>query len=157
LRLFVHPSSSSLALAHEQGGVAQTLTIDRRQLLERSIPIQKRIFKLAERHLDSSHKEICNLAMAFFEHNDRLFTFLEEEGVEPTNNISERKLRPAVQWRKICFGNRSEAGELATSRLLTVAGTCQMQGVNTLVYLSAAIAAHRRRQAVPSLLSPPPN
>jgi hypothetical protein len=36
--------------------------IDRRQLLLRSIPIQKRIFALAERHLDSSHRgciKIC--------------------------------------------------------------------------------------------------
>lgn len=131
--------------------------IDRQQLLLRSIPIQKRIFELAEHHLDSSHREVRNLAIALFEHNDRLFTFLEKEGVEPTNNISERKLRTAVQWRKICFGNRSEAGELATARLLTVAGTCAMQGVSALVYLSAAIAAHRRRQVAPPLLPPPPN
>jgi hypothetical protein len=55
---------------------------------------------------------------------DRLFTFLENEGVEPTNNSVERALRTGVQWRKICFGNRSASGELATSRLLTVAETC---------------------------------
>lgn len=126
--------------------------IDRDQLLERSIPIQKRIFALAECHLDTPHREVRNLATALFEHNERLFTFLEHEGVEPTNNSSERKLRPAVQWRKICFGNRSGAGELATARLLTIAQTCEMQGVNTLVYLSAAIATYRRRQPVASLL-----
>ena len=44
----------------------------------------------------------------------------EHEGVEPTNNSAERPLRTGVQWRKICFGNRSANGELATSRLLTV-------------------------------------
>ena len=81
--------------------------IDRRQLLLRSIPIQKRIFALAERHLDSPHREVRNLATALFEHNGRLFTFLEHEGVEPTNNSVERALRTGVQWRKICFGNRS--------------------------------------------------
>ncbi len=127
--------------------------MDRQQLKLRSIPIQKKLFELAENHLDSSHREIRNLATAIFEHNGRLFTFLEAEGVEPTNNIAERKLRPPVQWRKICFGNRSEAGGLATGRLLTVAGTCQMQGVNILVYLASAIAAHRRRQPAPSLLA----
>jgi hypothetical protein len=31
------------------------------------------------------------------------FTFLEVQGVEPANNAAERALRPAVQWRKICF------------------------------------------------------
>jgi transposase len=126
--------------------------IDRGQLLLRSIPIQRRIVALAQRHLASPHREVRNLAMALFEHNERLFTFLEHEGVEPTNNSAERALRTGVQWRKICFGNRSANGELATARLLTVAETCDLQRFNILVYLSAAIACHRRRQQVVSLL-----
>jgi len=126
--------------------------MDRRQLLLRSIPIQKRIFALAERHLNSSHREVRNLATALFEHNGRLFTFLELEGVEPTNNSAERALRTGVQWRKICFGSRSANGELATARLLTVAETCDLQSLNILAYLSAAIACHRCRQQVASLL-----
>ena len=126
--------------------------IDRRQLLLRSIPIQKRIFALAERNLDSSHREIRNLASALFEHNERLFTFLEHEGVEPTNNSAERALRTGLQWRKICFGNRSAHGEVATARLLTVAETCDLQRLNILAYLSAAIAFHRSRQQAASLL-----
>ena len=85
-------------------------------------------------------------------HNERLFTFLDREGVEPTNNSAERALRTGVQWRKICFGNRSAEGELATARLLTVAETCDLQRINILAYLSAAIASHRRRQQATSLL-----
>ena len=126
--------------------------IDRRQLILRAIPIEKRIFALAERHLDSRHREVRNLATALFEHNERLFTFLEREGVEPTNNRVERALRTGVQWRKICFGNRSANGELATARLLTVAETCELRGLNVLPYLSAAIARHRKHEPVASLL-----
>jgi len=126
--------------------------MDRQQLLLRSIPIQKRIFTLAERYLNSSHREVRNLATALFEHHGRLFTFLELEGVEPTNNSAERALRTGVQWRKICFGNRSANGELATARLLTVAETCDLQGLNILAYLSAAIACHRSRLQAASLL-----
>jgi transposase len=126
--------------------------IDRNQLVLRSISIEKRIFVLAERHLDSSHREVRNLATALFEHNQRLFTFLEHEGVEPTNNSAERALRTGVQWRKICFGNRSAKGELATARLLTVAETCDLQRLNILAYLSAAIASHRSRRLTASLL-----
>lgn len=126
--------------------------IDRSQLILRSIPIQKRIVELAERHLNSQHREVRNLATALFVYNERLFTFLEEEGVEPTNNSAERALRTGVQWRKVSFGNRSAAGELATARLLTVAETCDRQQRNTLYYLAAAIACHRRRQPVTSLL-----
>jgi len=117
--------------------------IDRQQLLLRSLPIQKQIFTLADKHLNSRHREVGNLARALWEHNERLFTFLEHEGVEPTNNSAERALRTGVQWRKICFGNRSATGELATARLLTVAGTCKLQKLNILAYLSVAIAAHR--------------
>ena len=107
---------------------------------------------MAERHLDSSHREVRNLATALFEHNERLFTFLEHEGVEPTNNSAERALRTGVQWRKTCFGNRSAKGELATARLLTVAETCDLQRLNILAYLSAAIACHRSRMQITSLL-----
>ena len=89
---------------------------------------------------------------ALFVHNQHFFTFVHEEGVAPTNNASERALRTAVQWRKISFGTRSEDGERAVERLLTVAGTCQQQHLNVLVYLTAAIAAHRRHQIAASLV-----
>jgi hypothetical protein len=126
--------------------------IERPELVLRSIPIQERIVGLAERHLDSPHREVRNIARALFEHNERLFTFLVEEGVEPTNNGAERTLRTGVQWRKICFGNRSAAGEVATARLLTIAETCKLQRVNVLAYLTASIASFRRGQKQASLL-----
>jgi transposase len=126
--------------------------IDRRQLLLRSIPIQQRIFALAERNLDSRHREVGNLAAALFEHTQRLFSFLEYEGVEPTNNSAERALRTGVQWRKICFGTRSANGELATARLLTVSETCDLQNLNILAYLSNALVRYRSRQLPVSLL-----
>jgi transposase len=81
-----------------------------------------------------------------------LFTFLEHDGVEPTNNSAERALRTGVQWRRICFGNRSAEGELATSHPPTVSETCDLQRLNILAYLSAAIACHRSRRLVASLL-----
>jgi hypothetical protein len=115
-------------------------------------PHSKADFRFGRTASDSPHREVRNLATALFEHNERLFTFLEQESVEPTNHSAERALRPAVQSRKICFGNRSAQGELATARLLTVSETCDRQDVNTLTYLSAAIASHRRRQQIPSLL-----
>lgn len=134
-----------------QGGL-----IDRRQLILRSIPLQKRWFALAEQYLDSNDKEVRNLATALFQHCGRLFTFIEHPGVEPTNNCVERALRIAVQLRKINFGNRSAQGEVATARLLTVTQTCRMQGRNALGYLTEAIICHRRHQPAPSLLPHPP-
>ena len=126
--------------------------MDRRQLLLRSIPIQQRIFALAERNLNSRHREVGNLAGALFDHAERLFGFLEYDGVEPTNNSAERALRTGVQWRKICFGNRSANGELATARLLTISETCDLQNLNILAYLSNALVRYRSRQLPVSLL-----
>jgi transposase len=126
--------------------------LDRRQLILKSIPLQKKLFALAEAHLDDTDNEVRNLATALFTHFERLFTFLEEEGVEPTNNVAERILRTAVQWRKISFGNRSRNGEIATARLLTVAQTCKRQRRHALSYLTDAVRCHRRQVTAPSLL-----
>ena len=126
--------------------------IDRQQLLEKSIPLQKKLFALAEAHLDDEDREVRNLATALFIHFERLFTFLKEEGVEPTNNSVERSLRTAVQWRKTSFGNRSRNGEIATARLLTVAQPCKRQQRHVLGYLTDAVRCHRRQAPAPSLL-----
>ena len=131
---------------------ARGAPLTRDELITKVLPIEKRIFALGERHLDAPNKDVRNLAAAFFVHNQHLFTFVHEEGVEPTNNAAERALRTAVQWRKIMFGNRSDAGERAVERLLAVTRTCQLQQINALAYLTAAVAAHRRHQKVASLL-----
>lgn len=128
--------------------------IDRRVLLEKSIPLQKKLFALAEAHLDDADRDVRNMATALFTNFHRLFTFLEEEGVEPTNNTAEQALRTAVQWRKTSFGNRSRNGEIATGRLLTVAQTCKKQKRHLLSYLTEAVRCHRRQTAAPSLLPP---
>ena len=93
----------------------------------------------------------CQVARAWALHLEHFFNFLHEESVEPTNNVAERALRPPVQWRKTSFGTRSDEGERAVERLLTVTRTCQLQQLSALVHLAAAIRAHRRRQVVASL------
>ena len=125
---------------------------DRRELVLKSIPLQQKLFALAEAHLDDTDREVRNLATALFFQSHRLYTFLDEEGVEPTNNVVEQSLRTAVQWRKISFGNRSSNGEIATARLLTIAQTCKKQRRHVLTYLTEAVRCHRRGAAPPSLL-----
>lgn len=130
--------------------------ITREQLILKSIPLEKKFFALAFAHLDSRDKDVRNLATALCLHFERFFTFLDTEGVEPTNNAAERALRCAVQWRKISFGSRSPQGELAVARLLTVARTCHMHNRSSLAYLGHAIRSHRKAQSAPSLLKTTP-
>ena len=125
--------------------------VTRGQLIQKSIPIQKALFALGRRYLDSPDKDARNLGTALFVNCERFFTFIEKEGVEPTNNSAERALRCAVQWRKTRFGSRSPGGEGAMARLLTAARTCRMQNRNSLHYLTHAIRAHRSAQPATSL------
>ena len=126
--------------------------LTRDQLIAKSIPLEKKFFALADRYLDSSDKHVGNLALALWEHFERFFAFVRHDGVEPTNNIAERALRCAVQWRKISFGSRSAQGEVAVARLLTVTRTCRMQNRAPLDYLVTAIRSHRKALPISSLL-----
>ena len=132
---------------------ARGAPLSRATLIAQVLPIEKKFFRLADRHVNAANQDVRNLARALFVHREHFFTFVHEEGVEPTNNAAERALRTAVQWRKIMFGTRSDEGERAVERLLTVVRTCQVQQLNALTYLTAAISAHRRHQAVASLLA----
>ena len=62
-----------------------------------------------------------------YDHRHWLWTFLRHEGVEPTNNASERALRHAVIWRKLSFGTQSAGGSRFVETMLTVIETCRQQ------------------------------
>ncbi|HYN63453.1 MAG TPA: IS66 family transposase [Candidatus Limnocylindrales bacterium] len=81
-----------------------------------------------------------------------LWTFIDVPGVEPTNNAAERALRPAVLWRKGCFGTHSAAGSRFAERMLTVATTLRQQGRNVVDYVAQASVASLQGQPPPSLL-----
>ena len=58
---------------------------------------------------------------------DHLFTFLEVEEVEATNNLAERQLRPAVIARKVSCGNKTPQGAHTWEILTSLAATCAQQ------------------------------
>ena len=81
-----------------------------------------------------------------------LWTFVQVEGVEPTNNTAERSIRPGVQWRKGSFGTQSEDGSRFVESMMTVVATLKQQQRNVLEYLTAAHEAALRGEAAPSLI-----
>jgi transposase len=83
---------------------------------------------------------------------EALWTFVQVDGVEPTNNAAERAIRPGVQRRKISFGTQSEAGSRFVESMMTVVATLKPQQRNVLEYLTAAHEAALRGEAAPSLL-----
>ncbi len=84
-----------------------------------------------------------------------LWTFVDVAGVEPTNNAAERALRPAVLWRKGCFGAQSTHGNTFVARILTVTATCRQQEHHILTFVADAVRAHWARLPAPTLVTTP--
>jgi transposase len=81
-----------------------------------------------------------------------LWTFVDTEGIEPTNNNGERKIRPAVLWRKGSFGTQGDRGSRFVERILTVATTCRQQNRSILNFLTEACEARLGGYEPPSLV-----
>lgn len=78
-----------------------------------------------------------------------LWTFLFVEGIEPTNNLAERNLRPAVIFRKLSGGSQSDWGARFTERLMTVVCTLKQNTMNTFTFLTEVFRAHQKARAPP--------
>jgi transposase len=91
------------------------------------------------------------MADELWRHRAWLWTFVDETGVEPTNNASERALRHAVIWRKLSFGTQSEQGSRFVETMLTLVETCRQQSRPVFAFLTAAIQAHFAGTTAPTL------
>jgi transposase len=80
----------------------------------------------------------ADLQRRFQAHRRGLLTFLHDLRVPPTNNASERSLRPSVVHRKVTGGFRSEAFAQGYAALRTVADTARKRGHDLFARLRAA-------------------
>ena len=115
-------------------------------------PIREKVDALLLRGAYSGNKRLVGMCNELTKHGDWLWTFLEVEGVEPTNNASERALRHPVIWRKLSFGTQSPRGSRFVETILTVIETCRQQSRAVFGYLTTAIQAHYAARPAPSLL-----
>lgn len=129
--------------------------IGRKELQWQLVPIQARMGRLLWRGEENPDRKTAALCRDLNSWWPALWTFARREGVEPTNNVAERAVRPAVLWRKGSFGSDSEAGSRFVERLLTVVASSRQQGRPLLDFLVAAGEAAVRGMPVPSLLSAP--
>ena len=127
---------------------------DRRRLRRQVAPLERELRALCEQGKRKSVKTSYHrgLARNLIKAWPALWTFLEHNGVEPTNNRAERGLRHAVIYRKLSQGSRCERGALATERLLSAAITCRLQGRSLFAYLVEVTQASIRGQPTPALI-----
>ena len=76
------------------------------------------------------------LAAHLWNHQNELFTFLEFPGIDATNHRAEQAIRPAVVNRKVWGGNRTPAGAVAQSILMSVLVTLRQNGQDALAFIS---------------------
>ena len=84
---------------------------------------------LLERSLEQP--EAKRLSKRYHKYRDCLFVFLHRTDVSPTNNVSERNLRPSVVHRKVIGCFRSGWGARAYAALASVIATAALKGISS--------------------------
>jgi transposase len=129
--------------------------IGRGGLKEGIEPLRRRMRAALESGAACGQKKTAGLCRALLKREPALWRFAKTPGLEPTNNLAERMLRPAVIWRKKSFGSWSQGGCRYVERVLSVLATLRQRGRPTLAYLADAIAAHRKGEDAPAIAPTP--
>ncbi|HBG33917.1 MAG TPA: IS66 family transposase [Holosporales bacterium] len=127
-------------------------TLSRMQFQELMKPIRIHVEDLLTQGTQCKHNKTKGMCKQILKLKQALWTFVDKEGVEPTNNLAEQTLRRIVIWRKTSFGTQSSRGTLYLERIMTVVATCKLQKRNVLDFVTQAIQAHFSNTELPSLL-----
>jgi hypothetical protein len=119
---------------------------------------QRKIEKLKNKFLKKvmrppRHSEAMNITKRFArDGRNQYFLFLEVEGVEPTNNATEHKIRHVVLDRRVTQGTRSWAGMRWCERAWTVVATCASQQRSVYEFFYDSLKAYYTNTRPPSIL-----
>lgn len=128
-------------------------TISRKGLKSSLGATRREVERLLLRGLHDRHHRTAEVCRELSWYHPRLWTFVDQAGVEPTNNAAERSLRPAVIWRKLSFGTQSAAGSRFVETLLSVIETCRQQTRDVFAFVTDAIQRHFAQRQTASLLN----
>ena len=140
---------SGLVLSHWHEVRAGTLT--RQKFRAAVAPLRAAIERFLEE--GAAIPGIAGSCADILAHREAMWTFVDEVGIDPTNNHAERELRGFVLWRKLTFGSRSERGTRFAANIKSVVHTCRKQHRHVFDYLTRAIQASLRNRRAPSLLA----
>jgi len=127
-------------------------TLQRSSFRSYMSPLRREVERLLEAGRRCGVPKTAGTCRDILKRREALWTFVQVEGVEPTNNTAERSIRPGVLWRKGSFGTQSAEGSRFVESMMTVVATLKQQQRNVLEYLTAACEAALRGEAAPSLL-----
>ena len=132
----------------------QAKELTRSQLQEQATPARAKLHAALRRGAELNIRKTSGLCRTLLKREEAMWNWTKTPGLEPTNNLAERMLRPAVIWRKKSFGSDSERGCVYVERMLSVIQTLRLRRQNVLTHLAASVEAHRRNQPPPPLPGP---
>lgn len=100
--------------------------IDPADYIDRAHHLERELDRLLAEPLE--HHAERRIRNRLTKQRPHLLTFLHVPGVDPTNNLAERQLRPAVIARKLSCGNKTANGAATFEVLTSLAATCRQQG-----------------------------
>ncbi len=115
------------------------------------VPVRQQVQAALERAVDAQLGHVSGSCADILAHTAALWTFVDRDGVPPTNNHAEQEIRAFVLWRKRSFGTQSERGSLFAERLMTVAHTARKQRRHVLSFLTDCCQASLDDAKPPSL------
>lgn len=130
--------------------------VGRKKLKELMAPVRTQVEDCLRRAVANDTPKLSGSCSDILAHQEALWTFIDRDGVEPTNNHAERELRAFVLWRRRSFGTQSDRGNLFAERVMTVAHTARKQDKNVLAFLTACCEAKLSGSSTPSLFAGEP-
>jgi transposase len=132
----LHFASQATVLLQEALALKrQKPTLPPRTFSQRARYLEERLDTLIAASRRFSDPDNARFAKRLRKHRPHLLRFLYVDDLEPTNNLAERMLRPAVITRKTNGCNRTKAGAAAHSILSSILVTCHQQSIPVLAYL----------------------
>jgi len=123
------------------------------------VKAKKTVLKVGrrKRKRGGEHKLTKKLASRFKRKAaENYFRFLTEPDIEPTNNGTERQIRPVVIDRRITQGTRGDTGMRRCERIWTAIATCKKQQRNVFDFIHESVIAHWSNKKYPSLICQKP-
>jgi hypothetical protein len=141
-------------------------TVDRfglkKHFLKKHLTDVERFFRELEK-TDWQSESAVKCKDRFERNRDKLFTFLNYDGVPWNNNNAEHAVKAFARVRHVVGGASTEKGLEEYLTLLSVCQTCKYMGVDFLDFLRSgekdihAFAESRRRRKRPAPTRPPPS
>jgi transposase len=131
---------------------AEKANLDPDTFAQRAQALETQLDTLISKQRNLKDRDNIRFARRLRKHRPHLLRFLYVDGLDATNNLAERQLRPGVITRKTNGCNRTRGGADAHSILTSILVTCRQHSIPILDYM---VSLQRFGETPPSLAAPP--